>query len=181
VWQPGELCPDPQHLGVTSTGKDPSITDYIAQANAIRYWWSLYGVPNDEIWITETGCLNAGNCPAHNTTTYINAVTDYLNDDGRWIDRYAWFTDVWPGGSAYTHTSLMNYPMNGTLTGIGTFYSHIVPAAHIPGFQYLVFLPVVLNENSGGAMMVQQVTPFVSPLPMPGGSTFQSPLPIPVP
>ncbi len=179
VWQPGEPCPVP--LGGTSAGQAPSITNYIAQANAFRRWWSLYGSPTDEIWVTETGCLDPTYCPNNSTTTYIAAITAYLNNDGRWIDRYAWYTDNDGPTSSYYKSWLMTYPVTGQLTGIGTYYSQVVPASHVPGFQYLVFLPVVLNNGSGGASPAGQLSPFVSPLPVPSSSTFQSPLPMPGP
>ncbi len=172
VWKPGEPCPSSWQS--TTTGKSPTIMDYIAQANAIRHWWSLYGSPNDEIWITETGCLDTNYCPDITNTTYIAAITAYLNSDGQWIDRYAWYAE-WD--DSYYKTWLMD-SYTKQLTGLGSFYSQVVPATHIPGFQYLYFLPTILNNRSNGAAPTGQPSPFVSPLPISGSSTFQSPLPM---
>jgi hypothetical protein len=173
-WQPGQPCPD---MWSGAAASSPiTVTDYISQANAIRHWWSLYGSPNDEIWITETGCLVPWLCPANSDPSYLNAITYYFNHNGRWIDRYAWYTDFRPGSE---QTSLMLDAGSGQLTNLGIAYSQVVPATHVPGFQYLSFLPILLSSSGASGQMLTGSSPFVSPLIPPSNTTFTSPLPIP--
>lgn len=174
---PEQPCPAVFSLGPSN--RPISVTYYIEDAERIRHWWSLYGSPNDEIWITETGCLDYNNCPDTSTTDYIAAITAYLNDQGRWINRYAWYTDK---DSSFPDTWLMSNSVSGTLTAIGTYYSQVKPSAHVPGFQYLSFLPIVLNNYGSGSQMMMvpsSLSPFASPLVLPKNSTFMSPLKIP--
>jgi hypothetical protein len=177
-WTPGEPCPASWYGGFVT--EPISITDYITQANAVRHWWSLYGSPNDEIWITETGCLDPSLtlCPPNSDPSYLNAITYYLNHDGRWIDRYAWFTDYYDNSA---QTSLMTTATSGQLTSLGNAYSQVIVAPHVPGFQYLRFLPIVLNNNQSDEGLMMQLPTFTSPLPQPSNTTFNSPLPLPMP
>jgi hypothetical protein len=157
-----------------------TITDYIQDAERFRHWWSLYGSPNDEVWVSETGCLDPSLCPDLNDTTYISAITAYLNNEGRWINRYAWYTDY---DGKYYKSWLMTDTVNGNFTGIGTFYSQVVPATHVPGFRYLTFLQMVRKDGSSGnsAMINPDLSTFVSPLPVPSTSSFNSPVATPAP
>jgi hypothetical protein len=180
-WQPGEPCPETwpgEHAGGLV-----NINDYIAQANAIRHWWSLYGSPNDEIWITETGCLDSTltACRSNSDPSYLIDITHYLNTDGRWIDRYAWFTDYDKRTDIFVQTSLMTTATSGQFTSLGDSYSQVVVATHVPGFQYLRFLPIILNNNQSGMGPMRQLPTFTSPLPQPSNTTFTSPLPLPMP
>ncbi len=74
-----------------------------------------YGDDSGEVWITEMGCLNGGKhlvpdqppeptpsltpypaiCQANGFMyEYVTRMTGWLNSNaGRWIDRYAWYTD----------------------------------------------------------------------------------------
>jgi hypothetical protein len=179
-WHVGEPCPASwQGTNVTYT---VGITDYIRDAERVRRWWSLNGMPTDEIWVTETGCLGVYGgtyCPA-NMIGYLAEIATYLNTDGRWINRYAWYTDYDP---VFFQTWLMSDTASGTLTPLGTYYSQIVPASHVPGFRYLTFLPMMRKEGSSGnsAMINPDLSTFVSPLPLPSESTFNSPVATPVP
>jgi hypothetical protein len=181
-WTSGQPCPDPDTWYGGVVTESISITDYITQANAIRHWWSLYGSPNDEIWITEMGCLDTSLtlCPSNSDPTYLNDITYYLNHDGLWIDRYAWFTDY---DYRFVQTTLMTSATSGQLSSLGIAYSQsqVVVAPHVPGFQYLRFLPIVLNNNQSGMGPMRQLPTFTSPLPQPSNTTFNSPLPLPMP
>ena len=66
-------------------------------------------------------------------------------------------------------------------TGPGNAYSQVAVSPYVPGFQYLRFLPIILNNNQNGAGPMMQLPTFVSPLPQPSNSTFNSPLPSPMP
>lgn len=62
-----------------------------------------FGEENDEIWITEMGCLSAGGHLPQNPfpvcqqngylAEYVSRITGWLNSTGRWIDRYNWFIE----------------------------------------------------------------------------------------
>lgn len=112
-----------------------------------------YGQPEQEIWITEMGCLNAGyhqlQQPACQSDgfmyEYVSRITGWLNSPaGRWIDRYAWYTDrnlvgmglsyTWLyAQSAYTPTPTVP-PGNPTPTpgylysALGNYYARVTPA-----------------------------------------------------
>lgn len=105
-----------------------------------------YGQPEHEIWITEMGCLNtSGICVQEGYMyEYVSQVTGWLNSPaGRWIDRYAWYTDktfnnsfryTWlyaehaliatPTIAAGTPTSTPGY----LYTALGNYYARITPA-----------------------------------------------------
>jgi hypothetical protein len=163
-WQPGDPCPidDPNNWqwGASDTA---DIQHYIEEAEAIRYWWSQYGSPDDEIWITETGCLPPSICPnltVHSDmANYMGAITAYLNDGGRWINRYAWYTTY---DATYNSTWLVDGPgSTPNFTAMGNYYKQIQASSHVPGFLYWQFLPFVTKDAvSGGA-------PLVLPTPAP--------------
>lgn len=176
-WQPGDQCPN---IWAGAAADRANITYYIEDAERVRRWWSLYGMPSDEIWITETGCLVPQYCPdttVHpDMVAYIAAITAYLNNQGRWINRYAWYTDQDP---KYDKTGLVANITSGELTAIGTYYSQVKPSSHVLGFQYLTFLPVVLNNYGAGNQAMARYSSFVSPLSLPSQPTFNSPLSLP--
>lgn len=96
TWSPGDACPQ-QPWG---TWGEPyaDITHYRASAARIAKWISDSQLPaNDEIWISETGCLAADQCPTRaihaDLPAYTQAILEFYNTDGRWIDRFAWYTD----------------------------------------------------------------------------------------
>jgi hypothetical protein len=162
-WQPGEPCPEDSWTGTGAYGAN--ISDYIKDAERVRRWWSLYGSPNDEIWISETGCLTRPPipptptptpvpiCPPNNEhpnmVSYMAAITAYLNGEGRWIDRYAWYTDV-DCCHLVTHLYLQVNPTPQIPSDIGVYYSQIQPSAHVPGFLYLSMQPVIHKQPGPG-------------------------------
>ncbi len=175
-WQPGQLCPNswnPEGL------RSADVNQFIDDANRIRRWLAQYGSPDDEVWITETGCLVGVACPPNkghaNMVDYMAAVTSYLNDDeGRWIDRYAWFTDV-TGGFPITHLYLQVNPTPQIPSDIGTYYSQVEPSDHIAEFLYFSNLPVLTNDSSAN---IENPTPAVPPSgypPPPSSSGYPPP------
>jgi hypothetical protein len=100
-----------------------------------------YGRPEDEVWFTEIGCLNYGfhqiqapACQAEGfMQDYAGRMMNWLNTDGRWVTRYAWFTNwdakywrathlIWeaPPGEQWTYSSL------------GYWFANVVPSAAVP-------------------------------------------------
>jgi hypothetical protein len=102
---------------------------------------------------------------------YIGAITHYLNGEGRWITRYAWYTErqhngLWPG------TWLMEDLTVPIFTEAGEYYAQITPSAYESKFFYIAFSPIVLRSD-GIAF-----EPLLTPVPPPAGyPPPQSPYP----
>jgi hypothetical protein len=129
-----------------------------------------YGdITEDEIWITEMGCLNGGfNRPTPEPQEpicgkvgymydYTRRITNWLNTTGRWVDRYAWYTDIFgywyqgytklyaipptpsptPGGPPLPTRT----PGTPDFSALGNFYGGVTPAA-ATNFTN-TFLPVI--------------------------------------
>jgi hypothetical protein len=100
-----------------------------------------YGDRDDEIWFTEIGCLNSGNhqqegpvCPAPGFMAgYVPLMLEWLNNEGRWVTRYAWYTD-WD--TNYWNYTKLYQTVDGTTTRelrpAGLFYSQVRAAEAIP-------------------------------------------------
>ena len=95
-----------------------------------------YGDDSGEVWITEMGCLNGGGhpvpvqppAPTPSLTPYpvicqangfmyeyVTRITGWLNSNaGRWIDRYAWYTDY--GQAWWDQTKLYAFTPGPTAT-----------------------------------------------------------------
>lgn len=110
--------------------------------NALNFV-QTYGNQTDEIWFTEMGCLNYGGhqvegpiCQAEGfILTYAQSIVGWLNGEGRWVTRYAWYTD-WT--NAYFKVTMLlseAYPPNHTgalpLTPLGQYYSGVTPASAV--------------------------------------------------
>jgi hypothetical protein len=89
------------------------------------YWFvEQYGdLVEDEIWITEMGCSNPGYhqlqqpvCQSEGYMyEYVTRMTGWLNSSaGRWIDRYAWYTD-WNNVPYWNHTKLYAMTLTPTM------------------------------------------------------------------
>ncbi|MEI2608312.1 MAG: glycosyl hydrolase [Candidatus Promineifilaceae bacterium] len=103
-----------------------------------------YGEQTDEIWFTEMGCLNYGFhqiqeevCQGEGfLSTYAPLILGWLNGEGRWVTRYAWYTD-WTT-AYYKITALLanTFPPGHTgpmdLTDLGQFYANVDAAAAVP-------------------------------------------------
>jgi hypothetical protein len=99
-----------------------------------------YGEPDDEIWFTEMGCLNYGYhqvqapvCQAEGFMQgYASRIMNWLNNEGRWVTRYAWYTDWDAGYWRVTHL-IWEAPQDEqwTYSSLGYWYSQIVPAAAV--------------------------------------------------
>lgn len=141
-----------------------------SQAESLLGFVWTYGNPDDEIWITETGCLrwrwNQNNlaCDIPGAMyLYMASITEWLNDEGRWINRYAWYTD-WDSGH-WQQTKLWDatrtpIPIVGTptptasptrilhLAPLGQYYTQVTPAPPIalPWPTNFIYLPVVRHD-----------------------------------
>ncbi|MEW5988242.1 MAG: hypothetical protein AB1791_16560 [Chloroflexota bacterium] len=102
--------------------------------NILGFVWA-YGAPTDEIWVTETGCLpgDVTNCGrAGFMFDYTSALTGWFNNEGRWVDRYAWYTD-WNDNSTWDDTFLYSSIDPSLVRSVlGDYYSQIEPASNIP-------------------------------------------------
>lgn len=117
---------------------------WLEHANNALEFVQTYGEPTDEVWFTEIGCLNYGDhqvngpiCQAEGfMPTYASLILNWLNGEGRWVTRYAWYTD-WTN-KYYKVTMLLSdvYPPDYTgplpLSALGQFYANIDAAASIP-------------------------------------------------
>ncbi|MCI0398092.1 MAG: glycosyl hydrolase [Chloroflexi bacterium] len=108
------------------------------QANNTLAFVQHYGRPEDQIWFTEMGCLNLGFhqeqrpvCQAEGFMAgYVPRILAWLNGDGRWVTRYAWFTNWTPGGSSVTRLWAADRPWQ--YSSLGWFYAQVTPAAAVP-------------------------------------------------
>lgn len=113
-------------------------------ANNALEFVQTYGQQNDEVWFTEMGCLNYGGhqvqgpiCQADGfILSYAQSILGWLNGEGRWVTRYAWYTD-W--NSAYFKVTMLleeAFPSDYTgplpLTPLGEYYSSVTPAPAVP-------------------------------------------------
>lgn len=111
TWSPGQACPEEPW----GTWGEPysDITHYKQAVDRIAMWLKNNELTDtdDEIWISETGCLVAEYCPTKeihaDLQAYVSAILDFYNTEARWIDRFAWYTDysTKPG---HEQTSLLN-------------------------------------------------------------------------
>lgn len=101
-----------------------------------------------------------------NMVEYLAEITAYLNERGRWIDRYAWYTTSDP---SYTETGLLNdNSVNAELSNMGEYYVQIQPSAHEPGFPNYLFLPLVMTQNLPTNLEIDTTrVPNAYPVPIP--------------
>jgi hypothetical protein len=177
-WQPGDVCPEIWEEVVAIPGRT-DLNHFMTEIQRIQQWLAMYGSPDDEIWITEMGCLLPGageGCPTPSKNgvdtmaEYIGAVTHYLNGDGRWITRYAWYTEKQQSG-LWPATWLMEDLTIPIFTEAGEYYAQITPSAYEPKFFYIAFSPIVLSSD----VAVQE--PSTPELPPAGYPPLQSPYP----
>ncbi len=128
---------------------------WLEDVGNIQEFLEWYGDDSGEVWITEMGCLNGGGhhvpvqppAPTPSLTPaypvicqadgfmyeYVTRMTGWLNSHaGRWIDRYAWYTDYslkfgaqtqlysFTPGPTNTPTSPSPTPGGPTLTSVRT-------------------------------------------------------------
>ncbi|MCL4870981.1 MAG: glycoside hydrolase family protein [Anaerolineae bacterium] len=103
-----------------------------------------YGQRTDEIWFTEMGCLNYGNhqvpgpvCQADGfMMAYAPLILNWLNGEGRWVTRYAWYTDYSTGYFKATMLLSEVFPYGHTgplpLSELGQYYSRVTPTSAVP-------------------------------------------------
>lgn len=100
-----------------------------------------YGDLDDEIWFTEIGCLNYGDhqvqgpvCQAEGfMEAYAGRILGWLNGEGRWVTRYAWYTNWDARYWAVTHL-IADAPRGEQwqYSSLGYWYTQIEPAAAVP-------------------------------------------------
>jgi hypothetical protein len=95
---------------------------------------------------------------------YMAAITAYLNDEGRWIDRYAWFTDIY-SQFPITHLYLRVIPGTPTPSAIGRYYALVTPSAHEPGFRFLMVEPAVFSDIQDGFLPTPTPDDYPPPYP----------------
>jgi hypothetical protein len=115
---------------------------WLSHARATLEFVQQYGDPADEIWFTELGCLNAGYhqqpagpvCQADGFMAgYVPLMLEWLNNEGRWVTRYAWYTDWDPNYWHYTKLyQTVAGETNRELSPAGLFYSQIEAAEAVP-------------------------------------------------
>lgn len=115
-------------------------------ANALAFVQE-YGQPGDEIWFTEMGCLNYGFhqvqapvCQAEGfMQDYASRILGWLNTDGRWVTRYAWFTN-WTTRYFEVTYLIAEVPNDQPwkYSSLGYWYAQIVPAAALPWWSQTV-------------------------------------------
>ncbi|MGH2536610.1 MAG: glycosyl hydrolase [Candidatus Promineifilaceae bacterium] len=106
--------------------------------NALAFVQSV-GAAEDEVWFTEMGCINAGGHqqpgPVCNDdgfmADYAGRVLAWLNDEGRWVDRYAWYTN-WDQGYWHFTRLLESAGPEWKFSSLGWFYAQVRPAAAVP-------------------------------------------------
>lgn len=178
VWDWSDGCTNLIPWQPFATHGVTDFSNFMIEIQRIKQWLAVYGSPKDEVWITEIGCLlnSEAEClPSNNDTMaeYIGAITHYLNsDEGRWITRYAWFTEqqqdgLWPATWLIEDLTVPT-PV---FTDAGDYYAQITPSAYEPKFFYVSFSPTFLKSDV-------TTYEFVTPEPPPAGyPPPQSPYP----
>ncbi|HET6445741.1 MAG TPA: glycosyl hydrolase [candidate division Zixibacteria bacterium] len=118
---------------------DEAFNLWTDRAHGILGFIQQYGSIDDEIWITEMGCLNHGfhqqQQPVCQESGFMAAFTPkilaWLNDEGRWVTRYAWYTN-WDNN--YWDATKIFSSVEGpwTFSSLGWFYTQILPASNTP-------------------------------------------------
>lgn len=95
-----------------------------------------YGRVEDEIWITEMGCLNHGFHQEQRQVcqekgfmaAYAPKILSWLNNEGRWVTRYAWYTN-WD--TKYWNATKLFSSIEGPwkYSSLGWFFSQVIPAS----------------------------------------------------
>lgn len=122
-----------------------SFENWLNDAIGMRTFVYMYGGPDDEIWITEMGCLIADCAQVGFMDGYVGTLTSWLNNEGRWVDRYAWYTDWDEGSWYYTKLYANTTPVPENRAALGNYYAQIEPAAHepLPWPPTFIYFPVV--------------------------------------
>jgi hypothetical protein len=109
---------------------------WIEHANNALAFVQEYGRPEDEIWFTEIGCLNYGFhqeqrpvCQADGfIQDYASRILAWLNNQGRWVTRYAWYTNWDIRYWEITHLLSEAGPI-WQYSPLGYYYAQVTPAA----------------------------------------------------
>lgn len=133
--------------------------------NMLAFVYQYGDIDNDEIWITEMGCPHSFDTwPQSCGVTegfmqdYTSQILAWLNNEGRWVDRYAWFAD-WlfnhehftllydftptptPTKGGYVPSGPTPTPQWNPST-LGYFYANVTPAAVLKP-EPALWLPII--------------------------------------
>lgn len=159
------LTPTP--TGVPEASLWPLWQDH---AENMKFFLWRYGTPDDEIWLTETGCLRSmqTHTPAcelpGSMYLYTSRITEWLNNEGRWVNRYAWYTEWdlanWEQTKLYdvtrTPTPTPDQWLNSVgespnLAALGVYYTQVTPAAPVTlawvEFTHTYYMPFVRDDE----------------------------------
>ncbi|XOV77667.1 MAG: glycosyl hydrolase [Aestuariibacter sp.] len=99
---------------------------FVLELEAVKGWIEKYGTLNDEVWITEIGCLH-NHCP-NDISGLANQLGDYFDGAGQWVDRYAWYAAY----EAQEEIGVMPFHLvnkyTGEFTPLGNTYAAITPS-----------------------------------------------------
>jgi hypothetical protein len=115
---------------------DEAFNLWTDRAAGVLAFAQQYGRVEDEIWITEMGCLNHGFHQEQRPVcqesgfmaTYAPKILSWLNNEGRWVTRYAWYTN-WD--TNYWNATKLFSSVDGPwkYSSLGWFFSQIIPAS----------------------------------------------------
>ena len=109
-----------------------------------------YGEPDDEIWFTEMGCGvdSFDKCADDELAVqYMSDIVNWLNGPGRWVNRYAWYTDWNPDTYAGQATWLYTDQSVANKSPLGSYYASVEPAASIGLLCESVNLPFISGQQ----------------------------------
>ncbi|MGB3714124.1 MAG: glycosyl hydrolase [Candidatus Promineifilaceae bacterium] len=115
---------------------DEAFNLWTDRAAGVLAFAQQYSRVEDEIWITEMGCLNYGFHQEQRPVcqegrfiaAYVPKILSWLNNEGRWVTRYAWYTN-WDTkfGNATKLFSSVEGPWK--YSSLGWFFSQVIPAS----------------------------------------------------
>jgi hypothetical protein len=147
TWDFVPLTPSPAPVWWGRPERLSSQNWVIDARSALGFVWQ-YGKPTDEVWFTEMGCL-IPDCELRVgfMSEYVADFTEWLNDEGRWVTRYAWFTDV---STVFFYTALYKDASGfdeSNRTALGDYYAltsaQVAGSVPLPWPSDFVYLPFV--------------------------------------
>lgn len=115
-----------------------------------------YSQADHEVWITEMGCIGTAlwyppaptpgpvYCGANDfLNNYVAGITNWLNTEGRWVTRYAWYGDY--DGTHIDSSMLRSGNPPADWTSLGLYYARVTPQSiqPLPQVTPQLYLPVV--------------------------------------
>lgn len=161
----GTDCQEPWQWDWARTqSSDAILNGWLDQAENFKQFALRYGREGDEWWISETSCLAPPPAACHTSTAALaQAIVNYLNADGRWITRAAWYADF--DNHWWRWTRLYSVPpvdgQEAVLTPAGEIWLKAELEPAVPLELHHIHFPIV-----GYAA---EVIPQPRPTPAPGG------------